>query len=170
MPFRLVHGESLVACASWALGEAGVTSIDLTVPWVDVLEVLDEPGSSYVLHDALCPLTPPAFLTECAIRAAASGRVVVGVRPVTDTVKELVGDLVGGTVDRESLVALASPVAIPAAVAAELTTAPAADLVALVTELRGRYDVEFVEAPPAARRVTNSDELRLLESLTHPGR
>ena len=30
MPFALLHGESLVAVASWALGEAGVELLDFT--------------------------------------------------------------------------------------------------------------------------------------------
>ena len=29
LPFALVHGEPLVACAVWALGEAGVFVVDL---------------------------------------------------------------------------------------------------------------------------------------------
>ena len=29
LPYLLVHGESLVACAAWALGDARVTAVDL---------------------------------------------------------------------------------------------------------------------------------------------
>ena len=40
-----------------------------------------------VLHDALCPMTPPDFIAACVRRAVDEDVVVVGVRPVTDTVK-----------------------------------------------------------------------------------
>ena len=29
LPYALIHGEALVACAAWALGEAGVTPVDI---------------------------------------------------------------------------------------------------------------------------------------------
>ena len=28
LPFALIHGEALVACAAWAMGEAGVLPLD----------------------------------------------------------------------------------------------------------------------------------------------
>lgn len=159
LPFALIHGEALVACAAWALGEAEVTLVDATVPWEDVRGA-DQP---LVLHDALCPMTPPAFVVECVRRAVAADVVVAGVRPVTDTVKQVADGLVGSTVDREGLVALASPVVLPARVVRELAAAPGTDLVALVRSLP---DVELVEAPPEGRRVASDDEVRLLEGLT----
>ena len=36
LPFALVHGESLVAAASWALGEAGVELFDASVTFDQV--------------------------------------------------------------------------------------------------------------------------------------
>ena len=33
MPFAMLHHESLVAVASWAMGEAGVELLDFTVGW-----------------------------------------------------------------------------------------------------------------------------------------
>ena len=103
LPFALLHGEALVACAAWALGEAGVDLLDASVPW----EAVGEAGRALVLHDALCPMTPPAFLAACVRARRATGRVVVGVRPVTDTVKEVAdgaaGPVVGDTLDRDGL-------------------------------------------------------------------
>ena len=32
LPYRLIHGEALVAAAAWAMGEAGVDLVDITVP------------------------------------------------------------------------------------------------------------------------------------------
>ena len=116
-----------------------------------------------MLHDALCPITPPAFVVECVRRAVAADVPVAGVRPVTDTVKQVADGRVGATVDRDGLVALAAPVVLPARVVGSLDAAPGPDLVALVQSLP---DVELVEAPPAGRAVASLDDVRLLEALT----
>ncbi|MFB9764087.1 2-C-methyl-D-erythritol 4-phosphate cytidylyltransferase [Nocardioides kongjuensis] len=175
LPFHLIHGESLVAAAAWAAGEAGVDLLDQTIPWEAVVE-REEP---LLLHDPLCPMTPPEFLRRCAERAAVEDRVVVGVRPVTDTVKELHpvadGEVVGTTVDRDALVAVCSPVVLPAAVVADLLgdggSLPSTDFVELVGALRHRYGAErvlLVEAPPEARRIATAADLPVLEALTDP--
>lgn len=167
LPFHLVHGESLVAAAAWSAGEAGVELVDLTVPWA----ALAERGEALVLHDPLCPMTPPAFLARCADRAAVEDVVVVGVRPVTDTVKEVTGELLGPTVDRDALVAVCSPVVLPPSVVADLDGLPSTDFVVLVTALRERYGVDRVvlaEAPSEARRVASDADIAVLEALTDP--
>ena len=61
LPFALIHGEALVAAAAWALGEAGVTPIDTGTTW----EALVDAEEPFVLHDALCPMTPPEFIAAC---------------------------------------------------------------------------------------------------------
>ncbi len=162
LPFALIHGEALVAAAAWALGEAGVTPVDTGTTW-EALVAAEEP---FVLHDPLCPMTPPDFIAACVERAVEHACVVVGVRPVTDTVKVVEGGVVGETLDRDGLVAVASPVVLPPAVVASLGGLPTTDLVALVAELRRRYPVELVEAPPAARRVGSEEDVRVLEALT----
>lgn len=175
LPFHLIHGESLVAAAAWAAGEAGVELLDATVPW----EVVVESGEPLLLHDPLCPMTPPAFLARCAETAAVNDQVVVGVRPVTDTVKEAAraedGDLLGATVDRDALVTVCAPVVLPASVLADLLGdgghLPSTDFVELVALLRQRYGAEridLLEAPPEARRVGSDEDLRVLEALTAP--
>lgn len=177
LPFRLIHGESLVAAAAWAAGEAGVDLLDQTVPW----EALVERGGPLLLHDPLCPMTPPDFLRACADRAEVADVVVVGVRPVTDTVKEAHpapdgGESLGASVDRDGLVAVCSPVVLPSTVVADLlggpdARLPATDFVALATALRERYGaarVVLVDAPPAARRIGSDADLRVLEALTDP--
>jgi 2-C-methyl-D-erythritol 4-phosphate cytidylyltransferase len=161
LPFLLVHGEALATAAAWALGEAGVTIIDLTVPWESLREA-DEP---FVLHDSLCPLTPPAFIADCLGRSRETGAVVVGVRPVTDTVKRVADGFVGATLDRDELILVCSPVVLPAAVVAALPALPSLDLTALVVALRASYDVLEVEAPATAGRVSGPDDVRILESL-----
>lgn len=164
LPYALVHGEPLVRAASWALDEAGVTPVDVGTPWDSVRQS----GEAFVLHDALCPLTPPTFLVECIARAQADDVVVVGVRPVTDTVKESDEGVVRGTVDRDRLAAVASPVVLPPSVVEQLTAWPSLDLTALVTRLREEHEVVLLEAPPEGRRVASEDDVRLLESLTSP--
>ncbi|MDO9455139.1 2-C-methyl-D-erythritol 4-phosphate cytidylyltransferase [Nocardioides sp.] len=161
LPFLLVHGEALAAAAAWALGEAGVTIVDQTVPW----SALVEAAEPFVLHDSLCPLTPPDFIAACVERSAATGAVVVGVRPVTDTVKQVAGGYVGATVDRETLLLVCSPVVLPGAVVATLDALPTHDLTELVAALRASHEVVTVEAPPTAARVSGPDDVRLLESL-----
>ncbi|KAA1427414.1 2-C-methyl-D-erythritol 4-phosphate cytidylyltransferase [Nocardioides antri] len=164
LPYHLVHGEALVAAAAWAMGEAGVDLVDVTVPW----SIVADQGRPLVLHDPLCPMTPPEFIAECVRVAAVRDVVVAAVRPVTDTVKEVADGQLGRTVDRDGLVALVSPVVLPAKVVAALPGLPATDFVELVTSLRASYDVELVEAPPAARRVASDADLRVLEALTQP--
>ena len=165
LPFALVHGEPLVAAAAWALGEAGVTLVDIGTGWDD-LAAAEAP---FVLHDALCPLAPPGFLAECVAHAADSASVTVGVRPVTDTVKQLDDGRVGDTVDRTELVQVVSPIVLPAAVVAALEGLPTSDFAALVAQLALRFPVEILEAPAEARRVADEADLRVLEALTAPG-
>ncbi|WP_457208305.1 2-C-methyl-D-erythritol 4-phosphate cytidylyltransferase [Nocardioides sp. P5_C9_2] len=162
LPYALVHGEALVACAAWALGGAGVTPIDVGVPWSSVQTA----GEAVVLHDALCPMTPAGFIADCVEQALEHDAVVVAVRPVTDTVKHVDDGLVGATVDREGLLAPSSPVVLPPSVVAALDDYPGQDLTAIVARLRGRHAIETVEAPPEARRVAGAADIALLEALT----
>lgn len=166
LPFALVHGEPLVAAAAWAMGAAEVTLVDLGTDWSTLVDA-DTP---FVLHDALCPLTPPAFLAACATHAEATGAVTVGVRPVTDTVKAYDGDRVGDTVDRTGLLQVVSPVVLPASVVAALDGPPSLDFAELVAALAERFPVQTLEAPAEARRVAGEDDLRVLEALTAPER
>jgi len=171
LPFSLVHGESLVACAAWALADAGVTVVDASVTWAGIQEAQE----SFVLHDALCPLTPSAFIAECVRVSLADDVVVVGVRAVTDTVKEvadgMVGPdrMVGATVDRAGLLEVWSPVVLPAAVCAAIEAPDPASFARLVAALRERAEIRFVPAPAEARRVGSPDDVRLLSALTTPG-
>jgi 2-C-methyl-D-erythritol 4-phosphate cytidylyltransferase len=162
LPFALVHGESLVAAASWALGEAGVALFDASVTFAQVRRS----GRALVLHDPLCPLTPVSFLVDAVAHSERDDAVVVGYRPVTDTVKHAADDRLGETVDRSTLRAVASPVVLPAAVLAELDRLDTSDFPALVASLAGRAEVVWLEAPPLARRVRDEDDLVDLEALS----
>ena len=154
-----------MACAAWALGESGVDLVDASVPWSGIVES----GEDLVLHDALCPMTPPDFVASCLARARETGRPVVGVRPVTDTVKVVADGLVGQTLDRDDLRAVASPLVVPASVLATMSGPPSPDLALAVADLAAAgHPVETIEAPPEGRRVASADDLRLLEALTDP--
>ncbi|MCW2753593.1 MAG: hypothetical protein JWQ32_1004 [Marmoricola sp.] len=162
LPFALVHGESLVAAASWAVGEAGVQLYDASVSWAQVRGS----GRTLLVHDPLCPLAPADFLADAARIATATGQVVVGFRPVTDTIKELRGEVFGVTVDRDGLRSVATPVVIPAAVLAGLDDPGPADLPTLVAQLAAAGPVHWLEAPSLARRIHDLEELALLEALS----
>lgn len=166
LPFALLHGEALVACATWALGEAGVTPVDLGTDWSGLVAA----GEAVVLHDALCPMTPPDFIAACVRRAYDAEVVAVGSRPVTDTVKVLTDadpdPVVGETVDRAGLVTITSPVVLPPAVVAALDGLPTLDFADLVAHLRAGFPVELLESPPTGRRVASEDDVRVLEALT----
>jgi hypothetical protein len=166
LPFALLHGEALVACAAWAMGAAGIQLLDLGTPWDDVVES----GAPLVWHDPLCPMTPPEFLAACVRRAVEGGVVVAGVLPVTDTVKEILedpgGPVVGPTIDRDRLVTVASPIVLPSAVVAALPRWPGTDFAAVVAALRLEFEVVLMDAPVAARRVSSPDDVRALEALT----
>jgi 2-C-methyl-D-erythritol 4-phosphate cytidylyltransferase len=166
LPFALVHGESLVASASWALGEAGVQLFDASVDF----RTVRESGRDLVLHDPLCPLTPVEFVEEAVALCASSRRVVVGFRPVTDTVKRHDGDALGATVDRTALRSIASPVVIPAGVLASLDALDATDLAALVATLATLSPIEWLAAPALAARITGREDLVVLEALSRSQR
>jgi 2-C-methyl-D-erythritol 4-phosphate cytidylyltransferase len=162
LPFALVHGESLVAAASWALGEAGVALFDASVTFDQVRES----GRALVLHDPLCPLTPVEFLQAAVALCEQTGAVVVGFRPVTDTVKRVQGDILGETVDRTGLRVVTTPVVVPADVLATLDVLDASDFPALVAFLASRGEIEWLESPPLSRRVADVADLADLEALS----
>jgi 2-C-methyl-D-erythritol 4-phosphate cytidylyltransferase len=162
LPFALLDGEPLVALASFALEDAGAELVEFHVD----LALLHDRARPLVVHDPLCPLTPAEFLREAVELAVREDVVVVGVQPVTDTVKTVSAGVVGDTVDREGLWTVTSPVVLPASLVAGLDAWPDADdLAALVTALREETEVRFLVAPPLGRRVDDDSSLALLEEL-----
>lgn len=170
LPFALLHGEALVVCAAWALGEAGVHLVDIGTPWSSVVAAEE----AYVLHDSLCPMTPPEFVAACVREAVDSGEVVVGVSVVTDSVKQVEAGVVGESVDRDGVWAVTSPLVLPAAVVAALgddgpaALSPGLDLAELVAALGRRWPVRHLEAPAAGRRVCSPEDVDVLAALTGP--
>lgn len=162
LPQALLRGRPLADHARRRLAAAGVEVLDEDTAW----DAVRERGAPLVLHDPLCPLTPQSFLAEAV--AAARETVVVGVRPVTDTIKHAEGDWAGATLDREALAVVTSPVVIPAATVADLAKAPRLDdFSVLVEELRRHADVDvrMLEAPSIGRRLDDESAVLLLEAV-----
>ena len=143
LPYELIHGESLVACAAWALGAARVAAVDLGTQWAGLVDS----GEPFVVHDSLCPMTPAEFIAACVARSAETGSVVVAV----DGAGEVL-----------------SPVVLPGEVVAELSGLPSTDFGELVRRLEGRFGVERLLAPAAAARVSSSADVAALALLTTP--
>jgi 2-C-methyl-D-erythritol 4-phosphate cytidylyltransferase len=129
-------------------------------------------GDLLVLHDPRCPLLPAAAVEECVQRVAQAGprAGAVGIRPVTDTLKEVVDGRLMATFDRDSVAALASPVVVGRdlldPLARRLPTArDLTDLPTVVRTLCELGTVLPVEVPSSARRVSDAEELDLLECL-----
>ena len=135
--------------------------------------MLRDSGRPLVIHDPLCPMTPVEFLEQAIEESERTGAVVVGVRPVTDTVKQYAAPAegtgpgrLGATVDRETLMCVASPVVLPASVLASLGSLRLEDLAELVAELVRRFPVRHLPAPALARRITDTDDLAVLAALS----
>lgn len=128
-------------------------------PW-DEVRALDV---AVVLHDPLCPLLPASAITDAVTASAAAGQIVVGARPVSDTIKTNRGERVGHSVDRDLLVEVASPIVLPALAVSALTSWPDTDSFAvLVQSLRERFEVRFVEVPTVGRPVQDRSALEVL--------
>ncbi len=162
LPFALVHGESLVAAASWALTTAGAELFDYGMPFAAVQDA----GQMLVIHDPLCPLTPASFIREAIEESARTGAVVVGVRAVTDTIKHYDGERVGATVDRDELMCVTSPVVLPATVVAALEDLATDDFAVLVADLTRRFPVRYLPAPLLGRRIVDEGDLETLGSFS----
>jgi 2-C-methyl-D-erythritol 4-phosphate cytidylyltransferase len=131
------------------------------------------PPLPLLVHDPLCPLAPPDFLSGFLDRAG-EGTSLAAYRPVTDTVKVSEEGTIAGTLDRRGLVALTSPVLVSAPVMAAAVAAedppPLNDVGRLVSWLRRRGPVELVHAPAIARRVDDVGAVHLLEAVDELGR
>ncbi len=149
VPWAALAGTPWAGRCSAVLAEAGLPEVPL-----------DRAGDAgVVLLDERCPGLAADDVRR--VVAAADGAVAVGVRPVTDTVKAVQDGYVGPTVDRDGLVAVCSPLAVPAGLAGVIGRVD--DLPGLVARLAGSgVPVVHVEVPAAARRLAGADELVLL--------
>ena len=126
--------------------------------------------TALLVHDPLCPLAPSSHLLAVLDRARGtdgSWTATAGMHPVTDTVKAVhpdgSGSALGGTVDRESLRMVTTPVVVPADRSAVVTATGGAP--GLVRQLREHAEVTLVASPPLARRVHDRSGLDLVLGL-----
>jgi 2-C-methyl-D-erythritol 4-phosphate cytidylyltransferase len=191
LPFTSLHGAPLYLHALQALADLGEPPVLLIDdgpeqgPAVDsealpagtrVLTLdawwADRPDGAVLLHDSLCPLAPSSLLAgvrELVRVDPASG--AAAYRPVTDTVKTVEGDLIQGTIDRERLAIVTSPVALGGALLAGTSAPPPLDDFAeLVRWARGRATVAMLKAPAIGRRVEDEASVQLLECVDEIGR
>jgi len=136
----------------------------------DRLRAALEMSDVVVVHDPLCPLVSPVSLRQM-IRVWQPGTALAAVRPVVDTVKAASGGIVSGTVDRDTLRIVSSPVVVPAALLLDIDDLGAhlSDLSTLVQWLRGRCEVVLAGAPSASRRIEDVSSIQLVLSLDAVG-
>lgn len=118
-----------------------------------------------LVHDPLCPFTPPEFLASME-GYGDEGINAVGVLAVTDTVKTADGSVVTGTLDRAGLGMIASPLVAVGESIDLIVQRPeqVLDVPTLVHRLAAAGPMAFVPAPSTAARVGEPSELELLES------
>ncbi|HUH20368.1 MAG TPA: 2-C-methyl-D-erythritol 4-phosphate cytidylyltransferase [Gaiellaceae bacterium] len=129
------------------------------------LEAVPEDAAVVLVHDAARPLLPDE-VTERVLAPLSEGwDAVVPAVPLADTVKRVEGERVLKTVPREDLVAVQTPQAFLAAVlrrAVAGDVASATDCSSLVEAQGGR--VKWVEGDPRLLKVTDAEDLALVES------
>jgi 2-C-methyl-D-erythritol 4-phosphate cytidylyltransferase len=197
VPFAVLHKEPLFVHAARAAAACGVArgpvvvvvedgDVDRAEAALAAAKVAAEvcadrdwaPGAGPVLvHDPLCPLTPPEFLRSVVAEAAGAGppRPAMAFRPVTDTVKIADDVRIRGTVDRDTLAALSSPALLTRdllerARAAGSGRPPLHDVTALLAWMRRHGEVELVRAPSMARRVDDESAVLVLQCVDELGR
>jgi hypothetical protein len=126
-------------------------------------------GCPVLVHDPLCPLVGGDFLHEVLSAGAGDPDVsVVAFRPVTDTVKNMPERRITGTVDRETLATVASPVLVSPgsrARAGDVDALPLGSGTALTAWVHRHGPVRMLRAPSLARRVDDLASLHLLQCL-----
>ncbi len=121
-----------------------------------------------LVHDPLCPLVGRDFLREVLASGATDPDTsVVAYRPVTDTVKNMSGSRITGTVDRETLATVASPVLVAAGTLTRsgADALPLGTCTALTAWVHRHGPVRMLRAPSLARRVDDLASLHLLQCL-----
>jgi 2-C-methyl-D-erythritol 4-phosphate cytidylyltransferase len=129
------------------------------------LEAVPEDAAVVLVHDAARPLLPDEVIERVLAPLSEGWDAVVPAVPLADTVKRVEGERVLKTVPREDLVAVQTPQAFLAAVlrrAVAGDVASATDCSSLVEAQGGR--VKWVEGDPRLLKVTDAEDLALVES------
>jgi 2-C-methyl-D-erythritol 4-phosphate cytidylyltransferase len=129
------------------------------------LEDVPDDAAVVLVHDAARPLLPEAVIERVLAPLSQGWDGVIPALPVADTVKRVEGDRVVETLTRDDLVAVQTPQAFLAdvlrrAVGGDVSSAT--DCASLVEASGGR--VTWVEGDPRLLKVTDADDLALVES------
>jgi 2-C-methyl-D-erythritol 4-phosphate cytidylyltransferase len=129
------------------------------------LEEVPEDAAVVLVHDAARPLLPEEVIERVLAPLSEGWDGVVPAVPLADTVKRVEGDRVVETLPRDDLVAVQTPQAFLAdtlrrAVSGNVSSAT--DCASLVEAQGGR--VKVVEGDPRLLKVTDADDLALVES------
>jgi 2-C-methyl-D-erythritol 4-phosphate cytidylyltransferase len=129
------------------------------------LEDVPEDAAVILVHDAARPFLPDDVIERVLAPLSEGWDAVVPALPLADTVKRVEDDLVVETLRRDDLVAVQTPQAFLAdalrrAVAGDVSQAT--DCASLVEAQGGR--VKVVEGDPRLLKVTDADDLALVES------
>jgi 2-C-methyl-D-erythritol 4-phosphate cytidylyltransferase len=129
------------------------------------LDHVPEDAAVVLVHDAARPLVPEDVIERVLAPLSQGWDGVVPALPVSDTVKRVEGDRVVETLRRDDLVAVQTPQAflpdvLRRAVAGDVSSAT--DCSSLVEASGGR--VKWVEGDPKLLKVTDRDDLALVES------
>jgi 2-C-methyl-D-erythritol 4-phosphate cytidylyltransferase len=129
------------------------------------LEDVPDDAAVVLVHDAARPLLSEE-VTERVLAPLSEGwDAVVPAVPLADTVKRVEGERILETVPRDDLVAVQTPQAFVAAALRRAVAGdvePATDCSSLVEAQGGR--VKWVEGDPRLLKVTDADDLALVES------
>jgi 2-C-methyl-D-erythritol 4-phosphate cytidylyltransferase len=129
------------------------------------LEEVPEDAAVVLVHDAARPLLPEEVIERVLAPLSEGWDGVVPAVPLADTVKRVEGDRVIETLARDDLVAVQTPQAFLADTLRRAVTgdvSAATDCASLVEAQGGR--VKVVEGDPRLVKVTNPDDLALVES------
>jgi 2-C-methyl-D-erythritol 4-phosphate cytidylyltransferase len=129
------------------------------------LEEVPADAAVVLVHDAARPLLPEEVIERVLAPLSEGWDGVVPAVPLADTVKRVDGDRVVETVSRDDLVAVQTPQAFLAdalrrAVSGDVSSAT--DCASLVEAQGGR--IKVVEGDPRLLKVTDADDLALVES------
>jgi 2-C-methyl-D-erythritol 4-phosphate cytidylyltransferase len=129
------------------------------------LEEVPADAAVVLVHDAARPLLPEAVIERVLAPLSEGWDGAVPAVPLADTVKRVEGDRVVETLRRDDLVAVQTPQAFLADVlrrAVSGDVSQATDCASLVEAQGGR--VKVVEGDPRLLKVTDADDLALVES------
>ena len=160
-PSILVAEEIAATKVSSAVtgGESRAESVRLA------LAEVPEDAAVVLVHDAARPLLSEAVIERVLTPLSEGWDGVVPAVPLADTVKRVEGDRVVETLRRDDLVAVQTPQAFLADVLRRAVggdVAAATDCASLVEAQGGR--VKVVEGDPRLLKVTDADDLALVES------